>query len=42
MKDGRSFDLPVTGNVYTRDVKGEPATVEWDGPDGHHELAVPH
>jgi hypothetical protein len=42
MEDGRSFDLPVTANVYTRDVKGEPATIEWDGPDGHHELAVPH
>jgi hypothetical protein len=42
MADGRSFDLPVTGNVYTIDVKGEPTTVDWDGPDGHHELDVPH
>jgi hypothetical protein len=42
MADGRAFDLPVAGNVYTIDVKGEPETVEWDGVDGHHELAVPH
>jgi hypothetical protein len=42
MSDGRSFDLQVTGNVYTLDVKGEPASVTWDGADGHHELAVPH
>lgn len=42
MADGRSFDLPVSGNVYTIDVTGEPASVAWDGADGHHELAVPH
>ncbi|MEA2467084.1 MAG: hypothetical protein QOJ57_1210 [Thermoleophilaceae bacterium] len=42
MADGRSFDLPVSGNVYTMDVKGEPEAIGWDGPDGHHQLAVPH
>lgn len=42
MADGRALDLPVANNVYTTDVKGEPESVEWDGPDGHRELAVPH